>query len=63
VEEALNKSKMEGIKKILLRGKATIQEIAEDMDVSIEFVKKVQKTLAVPASKIRKQRVKKNTTL
>lgn len=36
-------SKIEGIKKALKRGKLTFEEIAEDFDVSVEFVLKLKK--------------------
>jgi hypothetical protein len=59
IEEALNKAKVEGIKKMLLRGKATIEEIAEDMDATIAFVKEIQKSLDAVVKKMKKPRVKK----
>jgi predicted transposase/invertase (TIGR01784 family) len=55
--------KTEGIKKMLLRGKLTIQEIAEDMDVTIEFVKEIQQSLTKPVKKTRTPRAKKKTAL
>ena len=42
---AAEQAKLDSIKKLLLRGKATVEEIAEDFDVSIEFVKDVQMSL------------------
>lgn len=44
-EKAAEKAKTEAIEKLLLRGKATVEEIAEDINVSIEFVKTVEKNL------------------
>ena len=48
VEKTAEKVKIDSIKKLLLRGKATIEEIAEDIEVSIDFVTKVQKSLTAP---------------
>ncbi len=45
IEELKAKGKIEGIKKLLQRGKLTIEEIAEDLDVTIDFVLDIQKTL------------------
>ena len=38
--------KISTINKMLLRGKATIEEIAEDFNVSIEFVTEIQKKVS-----------------
>jgi len=43
VKKGEQQTKIKGIKKALERGKLSIQEIAEDFEVSIEFVLKVQK--------------------
>jgi predicted transposase/invertase (TIGR01784 family) len=45
IMEGKIEGKMEGIKKALQRGKLTIQEIAEDFEVSIDFVLDIQKKL------------------
>jgi predicted transposase/invertase (TIGR01784 family) len=44
-EKAAEKAKTEAIEKLLLRGKATLEEIAEDINVPLEFVKTVEKNL------------------
>jgi predicted hydrocarbon binding protein len=43
-KEATEKT-IESVKKLLKRGKVTIEEIAEDIEVSIDFVKEIQKTM------------------
>ncbi len=60
--------KIEAVKKLLLRGKATIEEITEDIDVSIDFVKQIQDSLGKetqsenvpPKPKIKKSHNKNN---
>jgi predicted transposase/invertase (TIGR01784 family) len=59
-EKATTNIKIETVKKLLLRGKATNQEIAEDTGVDISFVEKIQKSLNKPEKKVRKTRAKKN---
>jgi predicted transposase/invertase (TIGR01784 family) len=39
MQQGIQKGKIEGIKKALKRGKLSIEEIAEDFDVSVDFVK------------------------
>lgn len=47
VEAAVIKRKIkkEAIKRILIRGKAAIQEIAEDFEVTTEYVKQIEKEI------------------
>ena len=47
IENAKQEKAFEVVKKMLLRGKATIQEIAEDCDVTVDFVLDVQNQLSV----------------
>ncbi len=42
-EEGLKVAKIEGIKKALQRGKLSVEEIAEDFGVSVDFVKEMVK--------------------
>jgi len=42
-ERGILKSKIQGIRKALERGKLTKQEIAEDFEVSFDFVRQVEK--------------------
>jgi hypothetical protein len=56
--EVQNELKTEAIKKQLSRGKLTIEEIAEDMEVSVDFVKSVEKSLKV----VEKRKVTPRTT-
>ncbi len=46
IENAKQAKTFEVVKKMLLRGKATIKEIAEDCDVTIDFVLEVQNQLS-----------------
>jgi predicted transposase YdaD len=44
IEKGAKLTKIEGIKRALQRGKLSIEEIAEDFDVSVEFVLQVSKS-------------------
>lgn len=46
-QKAIENTKRESVKKILLRGKASLEEIAEDLEVSVEFVKQIKQKLLV----------------
>ena len=59
--EVQNELKTEAIKKQLLRGKLTIEEIAEDMEVNVDFVKSVEKSLKVVQKQKAKPRATKKT--
>ena len=45
IENAKQEKAFEVVKKMLLRGKATIEEIAEDCEVTMDFVLDVQNQL------------------
>ena len=47
VEKAVEKATIESVKKLLLHGKLTIEEIADNITVSIDFVKEIQKSMRI----------------
>ncbi len=60
VTKAIDTSKTESIKKGLAMKVLTIEQIAEMQDVSVDFVKTIQKSLSVIEKRKNKPRIKKN---
>lgn len=58
-EKAIENTKRELVKKAIERGKLSLEEIAEDNEVSIEFVKQLKKNLAISQRRKAKKGAKK----
>jgi hypothetical protein len=59
--EIVNDLKTEAVKKMLARGKVTIEEIAEDLEVSMDFIKSIEKSLKIREKRKNKPRIPKKS--